>query len=654
MPSTAPHTLMPTHHAIRLLKWMAWSCLGIVTVFTSIWQGYVRPHINDYRSIIESTLSHSLKLPVHIKSVQAGWDGLFPKVEVHTLCFDTPSGICQLGADSLSLSVQWWAPWKAYHLYLRHPHIHLQRELDGRITLAGLILQTDPNADPNALIDRLLEQRRIYIEQGTIYWKDFTQRTHSLQITAIEARFDNTWQNKQFRLHAQTLPRISAPIEGFFEFRPLGLHPTLSHLYGQGSIRLPQLDIAGWAPYVSEQHNPIRKGTADLQLSIDVQSGRLRFIQTQIDLKNLEGQLNKETIRLTSLKGRILWSESGDLQRGYHGTVRTEGLSLQACESCLATSINLETRLNYHRPQEIEQAYTKLESLHLPSVSLLAQHIPLPRAWRTQLQQRNLEGTIHQLEAYWDKPTPPFIPSRFNGQFTQLGWQSLEKHLPSVHGLSLAIEGTPNQGTLTLQSKDTRIHLPWLWNNFPALSRLEGQMEWKKAPFWQVSLKHMQLHTLDGNILFNGQISAAHKHAPQGWIDLKGSAQLQHAPRLMPYLPKVLPENVLAWLSKGLIQGQGTGTWHIQGIPHHFPFVDGSKNEFMHIAVDAKQAELHFADNWPNIHHIDGKFILHKNRIDIENKQAKIGDIRIDKASAAITEIGSGHAQFSLQGDSLK
>jgi len=639
-----------TPRALRTLRWLGWSILSIVTAFVALWQGYARSHLNDHRTEIEHWFSQTLNLPVHIQSLDAGWDMIFPEIRAHGLCLDAPLHPCALGAAALRLSVEWWAPWRAYRLQIDGPHATLQRERDGRFTLAGIPLQAEHESDPEVFFERLLEQRRMHFERGTLIWNDLTGRTRPLRLTDISARFDNTWRHKRFRFYARTAPAISAPIEGEFQFRPLGFHPNIRRLYGEGHISFPHLNLAAWAPYMSDVSNPIQKGIANINFAFDIHGGRLRYLDTQLDLKNLAGTLNLEPIKLNHLQGHVMWSESGDMERGYRGTITTQNLTLTACETCKPSPFNIETRLHYHRAQHIEKAYTRVNTLDLPSTSLLAQHIPLPRAWRSQLQRRLIEGTLDHLEAYWDAPQPPFLPSRFNAQIRNVGWRSLESNFPSIHGLSASIEGTPDTGTVTLTSQNTQLDWPSLWKQFPELTNLTGQVHWAKQPYWQFTLENFQLKTADGNITANGSLAEPHHNQPKGWIQLEGTATLHQAPRLLPYLPHVLPKGLLQWLSDALIAGQGDAQWRIQGIPANFPFLDGSANEYMHFDIDAHHSTLRFAPLWPEITDINGRVLLHKNRIDIETDHALFDQINIHPAVVSLTGIGTGTSQIQAQG----
>ncbi|MES2205691.1 MAG: YhdP family protein [Pseudomonadota bacterium] len=639
--------LLRKARVLRAIRWIALGSLSIVTAFTAGWQGYVRPHFPEYQPHIEAWLSKTLNVPVHIKSIEAGWDQVFPEVRFSQICLDTPHHPCALGAQLLRISIKWWAPWQTHRIYIEQPHGTLQREKNGKLTLAGLPLQAEQDTDPSVLFEHLLNQRYISITNGLLIWNDLTGRTRQLRLTNVEASFDNHFTNHTFKFYARPTPSISAPLEGEFHFRPMGFKPQLSQLYGQGYLRLPKLELAAWTPYVSELNNPIHKGTADINFSFDIQSGRLRYLKTNLDMQHLEGTLNKETIHLRQIKGDILWSESGDLKRGYRGTLTTQNLAMNACNGCINTPLNLEARLLYQTALQIEGAYLKIDALDLPSISLLAQHIPIPRIWRAQFQRRLIQGTIDHLEAHWNNPRSPFLPDRFNIDLKNVGWHSLEQNIPSLKGLSASIIGTPEAGTITLNSSDTQIEWPWLWSRFPDINKLEGQLSWKKSPHLNIALKNIRIDTADGFFTLRGTFSPLHSPKEPGWMQLEGTASLNHAPRLLPYLPLTLPHPLLDWLTQTLEAGKSSAQWRVQGTPHNFPFAEGSPKEFIHIDIDTHHAKLRFAPTWPVLENVSGRVSLHKNRIDIVADRLQTQSLElVTPATISITGLETQNPQF--------
>jgi uncharacterized protein (TIGR02099 family) len=614
------------------------------------WQSYVRDHIQGYKPQIEQRLQQIIHLPIHIQSLEADWYFIFPVVRARGVCVDTPLKLCALGADELQLRMAWWNPWGLFGVDIVAPYATLQRDRDGHLSLSGIPLQSEKETDPEVLFERLLEQRHITMQEGTLSWSDLTGRTRPLKLKQLHAEFYNTWRRQELRFSAQTSPVMSSRLEGSFQFRPLGFHPRLSQMYGKGFLDFSHLDLSAWAPYVSELNNPIRRGIADLLFHFDIQSGRLRDLDTEIHLHKLEGEVDRESVQLYELGGHIAWSETGDADRGYHGVVTTQNLTLKSCESCKPYPINIETHLHYHHALSMERARTRIDALDLPTLSLLAQHIPLPTVWRWQLQKRFVEGTLDYLEADWDVLKPPFLPTRFRADLHAVGWKSLEKSIPSVHGLNLSLQGTPEQGGVTVHSPHLRILWPWLWPDFPVLSPVAAELSWRTHPFWMIEIKQATLHSADGMVTVKGSVSSPHRAYPGGWIQLDGKGQLHSAPRLMAYLPHTLPEGLLNWLSNGLKAGQGEMQWRVQGDPHHFPFLSGSPQEYLRFDIQAKQGVLQFAPNWSALTGIQGRVLLHKNRIDIQAKQAQWGGLTLYPATVALTGIGTGAAELQAQG----
>ncbi|HMX23614.1 MAG TPA: AsmA family protein, partial [Accumulibacter sp.] len=105
------------------------------------------PNIEDYRPQIERSISRALGLSVAIGRIDARWDGLHPDLTLGEVRIFDQRGQPALAFDQVR-GVLAWSSLARLQLRLRlltldEPVLHLRRDSDGRLQIAGIPISED-------------------------------------------------------------------------------------------------------------------------------------------------------------------------------------------------------------------------------------------------------------------------------------------------------------------------------------------------------------------------------------------------------------------------------------------------------------------------------------------------------------------------------
>jgi len=160
----------------------------------------VLPHVNAWRPQIEQRLTDTFGLPVRMGDVVANWSGLNPTLSVQNLNIQTPQGDTLLNIPQSDAIVSWRSllalDLRLKHLDIKGIDLSIQKQLDGKFSVAGYVLDAMPDMDlkleSDTLASRwLLGQGEIVVHDATVRWRDLQRGTPELTLTAVDFALTN-------------------------------------------------------------------------------------------------------------------------------------------------------------------------------------------------------------------------------------------------------------------------------------------------------------------------------------------------------------------------------------------------------------------------------------------------------------------------------
>ncbi|MBP8146233.1 MAG: AsmA family protein, partial [Inhella sp.] len=156
-----------SRHAVRLVVGLLlalWSLL-LIGWLTLHWG--ILPHIDEWRPQIEQRASAALGLPVRIGRIEVRSSGWVPALELHEVVLSGRDGreALRLPRVSAALSPQSLLAWQLRfaQLYIEGPELEIRRDVQGRLHVGGLDMDSSAAMDDSAARDWLFDQHEFTI-----------------------------------------------------------------------------------------------------------------------------------------------------------------------------------------------------------------------------------------------------------------------------------------------------------------------------------------------------------------------------------------------------------------------------------------------------------------------------------------------------------
>ena len=228
----------------------------------------ILPNIDHYKARIEMRASAALGQPVSISQIAASWSGLTPRLALTDVVIHDKSGGVALRLPKVSAALSWWsvivAEVRLDELEIDRPDLDIRRDADGRLFVAGMLIDNRQDGDSRGA-DWVLSQHRIVIRDGRVRWNDKLRNAPELVLESLDFRLENGWQKHAFALKAMPPAALAAPLD----LRGAFFHPAFSRKISDftkwtgtlyADIHSPAL--AGWLlPKYGTDSVTVRRGT---------------------------------------------------------------------------------------------------------------------------------------------------------------------------------------------------------------------------------------------------------------------------------------------------------------------------------------------------------------------------------------------------------
>ncbi|MDD5296093.1 MAG: YhdP family protein [Rhodocyclaceae bacterium] len=634
----------------RIAAWTlaaAWFAFAILVLSLRY---IVLPHIQDYRQDVAALLSDSLGLKVDISGISAGWRGLQPDLRLAGMQIYDRQGRPALAFDSVEAELSWSSLWHANlvlaRLEIAAPSLSVRREADGRLYIAGILLNTE--AEGTGFSDWLLAQQRIVIRDARIAWSDARRGAPTLDLSHVNLLLENSGRHHRFGFTAEPPPGMAARLDIRGDLRGRDM-TRLTEWQGQVYAATAFADLAVWRQWL-DYPLQLPQGSGAMRLWLDVGQGRLVSVGGDLALSNVRLRLARDLpeLNLLRLAGRLSVALP---EAGFEAVAK--GLSLETKEGITLAPTDFTVRFTPPSQGLIRsnpgQGEISANVLDLDALRGLASYLPLDAVSAKRLNDYAPRGRLADLRVAWQGDKNGVASYKLSSRFERLGMAALEG-IPGFEGFTGSVDGTDKDGTVLLDSRDAALDLPAV---FPerrlALNHVKAKLGWKaEGKGLLLDLKNLSFQNHDAE----GFASGTYRHTPgaAGSIDLSAQLTRGEGKAVWRYMPLAVNKDTHDWLREGILGGGSRETkLRLKGDLKDFPFVDG-KSGIFRVTVKFSGATLHYAPAWPDFQDISGDLLFEGKRMLIHADRAKLYGVTLSNVVAELPDLMAGNEVMRISG----
>lgn len=595
----------------------------------------VMPQVANYREDIEQRVSQGAGLPVKIAHLEASWNGLRPELALRGVQFIDRSGNPALELPEVNLAVAWSSLWhfglRLHRLEIIRPELDIQRDHDGNIFVAGLPISGGGGSKSN-FQDFVLQQDRILIRDGRVVWTDLQRAAPPLALDKVQLRIDNFLGAHRFALRADPPVQSSSSLDLRGDLRGASFS-DLDAWRGKLYLSLDNADLAVWQKW-TDYPLYLPRGRGGLRAWLDFEGRDVTGMTGDLALADVSLRLgdNVPQLDLASLKGRMKFS----LNKGVIA-VSAENLTLAAQQGLHIGPTSLRLRYEPGRGKLGPRGEFSTEQQDVQVLARLAAFLPLPEDARRSLVTADPAGKVEQISFKWEGSAPDIRPARPVERFNLSARASaLSLHpvggVPGFTGLGVEVQGSERAGTFSAGIAagglylPTIMHEPWLPLN---TARLAGSWAHEKPA--GDTAERLTIRLVQGE-LANEHLEASVSGMWQaraggpGYLDLKAHAPIAPLGEVWRYIPHAAPVDVVSWLHKSLVGGQGENLrFQLTGDLAKFPF-NKSPGVFKLETRIRDGVISEFSHGWPGMQTLQGSFLLDRQRLAIQADSGRYGN----------------------------
>lgn len=594
----------------------------------------VLPHIEDYRSNIESMLSGAIKLPVTISGIDAEWQGLRPHLALSGLAVHDLEGRPALAFDKVEADVAWAS---LLHLDLRlerieiaAPSLSVRRDPEGRLFIAGLALSRQ--GQDNGFSAWLLAQHRVVVRNASITWQDEMRGAPPLELSHLDFHLQNDGSRHRFALNADPPKNLASRMDLRGDFRGEGLD-QLKDWKGEAYANLDYADLAVWRTWI-DYPLELPRGSGGIRLWLAFAQKQVTSVTADISLADAALRLGRDLplLELQSVSGRLA------------GKRLVDGFEVGATKLALTTAdgINIEPtdfQLSWNEARDSLPAKGEFSAngLDLGALSRLAAYLPVDVAARSRLVEAGPSGKLFDLKASWSGGDEKLAGFSLRARFERLGMHA-QGALPGFEGVSGSIDGSDKGGSLRLASKNALVEMPAIFADPRlGLESLNAQASWKAGKDGiEVKLDSLNFENRDAAGIASGRYWV--RAGEPGEIDLTARLTRADGGAVSRYMPLGVNKEVRDWLRSSIIGGVSNDTsLRLKGDLKRFPFADGGG--IFEVRGKFRGATLRYAPSWPQIDNITGELEFVGRRMTIKASRGSVYGVAVSEVRAQIDDL---------------
>ena len=651
----------------RLVRWtlglaMALTALAVGTWWLLLTQ--IVPKIDHWREPLAKQATAALGVPVKIGQVQGravGWVPELTLIDVQLMdaggrvALRLPQVTARVSASSLWPVSLWRRELHMDALTLVRPHLEVRRDPQGKLHVAGLII--DPNntqGDASPAVDWLLEQTLIRIDQGSVTWVDELRRAPALQLTELDlsmqnrpglARRAHEWRlsatppaafGQRFSASAtltqprwarNTASRTPATSDAAFigQARWLGQMTRASNWHswsGEASLELPWVDVQALKNHASLPFE-VQGGQGRLALKLVLKNG-------QPERMTLDANVKDVGMRLASQLAPLAFkSVAGQLDAQHEPTRTTlswQGLRFETADGLVWPASQASLRWEHPAakapapgavplllPELHGEAWTQtlsgqltVDRLDLALLAQLADRVPLGEGLRKQLENLKPAGIATGIQLAWQGPANAPKSYQASGKLQGLSWAATSEH-PGASGAELDFKAHERGGEAAATVTQGWLEFPGVFEE-PRIpvNQFKAKVLWQVTPQSQggpqISLDIREARFANEDV--EGSLNAHWQTGPgegvgqgaryPGRLKMQGVLSKGKGDRVWRYLPSTMLADARYYVRDAVRSGHTTNAnFEVDGDLWDFPFKDDQGGKFR-VKVPLQEVQLDY------------------------------------------------------------
>lgn len=230
------------------------------------------------------------------------------------------------------------------------------------------------------------------------------------------------------------------------------------------------------------------------------------------------------------------------------------------------------------------------------------------------------------------------------------------EHMPGVEGISGGLSASESGGRLDVREGPLALNYAKVFARTVAFERVSAQIDWTRTgQGWQLRAPRIDwaLEGGRGEGVLDLFLPRAGAGSPRIKLDTRFSAA--DVTRFKPYMPLFWHDHLRQWLDRAIVAGRApAGRLRIEGELADFPF--DAKPGLFALDIDAADAHLAFAPDWPAVERLAAHLEFRGNALAIRGDSGTVSGTRVEKVEARIDNLRDPRLQIAgeAQGDAAR
>lgn len=632
----------------RVLTWGILICGFLFAAAILVLRYWILPDIAAYRDDIAQTLSRAVQQRVSIGGISANWDGLRPQLALSQVVVHDAEGRPALELPRVDATLSWRSAVQLqinFHaLDVYRPVLTVGRDARGGITVAGIVLKFDEGG-AGGFSRWLLYQRDIEIHDARLVWNDEMRAAPVLELDHLQLRILNDGDRHRVGLRAVPSAALASPLDVRGDLTGEDFQSLTEALTGQLFVQFDHVDIAAWRQWIDfPVHFP--HGTGALRAWLTFSRNELTGVIADAQLQNVKTQLGASLpeLNMNEFGGRFSWKQVAD---GFE--LATRKLTFTTGDQLTLPPVDLLLKLGGAGADGYTRGEFQANALELAPLVQLADRLPVAAEFRKSLVALAPTGGVYDLAFGWNGIWPQLTTYSVRGRFHDL---SLRQHgaWPGFSGFSGNIDGTEKGGKLHVVTQKAALDLPGLFRERLQFDTLTGQLAWARVA-GGTELRFSNFAYTNADLA--GTLFGSYRTASDGpgVADITGQLSRGLAARVTAYLPLTVAKSSRGWLDRAFLAGSSNDVrFRLKGDLREFPFAD-DRGGIFEVAAKVNGGTLHYGDGWPDINGIEGDFTFRGKRLEMNAREAAIGNARLSKVRTQIPDLLHADPMLLINGE---
>ncbi len=594
------------------------------------------PLLNDHLVDFEQFVGRLLNRPVHISKVEIAWNFYEPELFFHhVVLLDQQTQKPSVEIPFIKVDIAIFNSLFSREIVLDSlkvtgVHLTLRQQKSGEVSVDGFSLTdnlTGHPVDPNVILAWVFSQPKLIVQNFELRYiaSDGLEKLVILKWLMLNN------SDRHHHLAGKAMLSQKIPTQITINFKWEGDVRHLADVSANLYLYLESVSLPEWFGKRNWRNLLFKQGIGNAKIWADWNHNQWQKIRSQLQFYNIQtaSLATHKNLTISHVSGNVQWERQGNTQliSGDHFLIDLPNHLWPV--NAFSIKLSDPLALQSFTADYIDLADTKkfLEASGL-----------LPTTEETQLLLLNPKGELRELQV--DHLNKAISDITLSAKFSGLTFNTW-KNFPAVSNLQGAMQWDGQRGELKLNSPRTTIAFNTIFQHPLMFDQLHvsATLQKEASGSWVLTAKNTQVINQDLNAKVNLSLNFPVDNSPE--INLTGDFTLAHADHINDYLPlKSFEPGLVTWLHHAFSGGQvEKGQAIVHGRLSDFPFEE-DKGKFV-ISGFVKNMNLNYAPDWPKLQNLNAKLIFSGKGMTVDVISAQLLGIPIKMTHAEIPNLGT-------------